>query len=281
LNEDADPDGLSTCAPARRRVLALGLGLAAALAAGGPGRAQTAARGSRAVPRRLATPPKPVPENGTYFANGEIVFVVDHLANQVRLRFADNDEVFYLSSEPASLGGRLLKYDTGDTALRVAGWGGVTLYTESARNGVPAERSGDAEALDPPPVAANDIKRFAAALSQDLSDRASLAVGFAADWNGLAKNDRARQLTSEAMRNAALALKSVVRQRGGRSRAARITIVRAVAGEAPGVKISNGVLTITYCEDDTPQAQKIVGPAQALAGRPSSLLITKTLLAAH
>ncbi len=238
-------------------------------------------QGQTPAQSRIAVPAKTVPENGLYFANDALRFLIDHANNQVRLRFLGNDEVFYLSSEPANLGGRLLKYDTGDTALMIAGWGGVTLYTESEPNGLPAERTGDGSALDPQLVGGSRIKRFAAELSQSLSDRFNIAIGFAANWEKLAKDDHMRALASESMRNAAQALEHLVRERGGRTRVARISIVRVVEGPTPAVKTGGNILTVVFAPDAGANAAQAVGPTQALAGRPSSLAIAKALMSAR
>src|SRR4030095_11632571 len=123
--------------------------------------------------------------------------------------FTDSDEIFYLTSEPAPLGGRVLKYDTGEVALQVAGWGGLTLYTENDRGGVPAERADDAPAppkFDPAPVAAKDVRAFALKLAQELAVTHDLGVGVAADWDELAQGDGVRALAIDSMRNAAYAL---------------------------------------------------------------------------
>ena len=63
------------------------------------------------------------------------------------LRFTGSKENFVLTVERGSLGARILKYDTGATAIQVSVWGGMTLYTEDAPGGLPATRQGDA----PPP----------------------------------------------------------------------------------------------------------------------------------
>jgi len=220
---------------------------------------------------RIAMPGKILPQDGAYFAADDIRFMVDHVNGQVRLRFQDSDEVFYLSSEPASLGGRLLKYDTGDTALIVAGWGGVTLYTDAAPNGVAAERTGDAGPLDPEPVSGSRVKPFAANLSQDLSDQFNLAVGIAADWETLNADDRKRAAAMDAMRNATLALARVARARGGRSRASRISVIRAVEAPSPGVTVENGVLTVSF---------NLGAPASKPA-RPSSLAVAHAIMNHH
>ena len=87
------------------------LGLAFALAAALP----TLAFAAEDAPPRLLLPPvAPMPADGRYLAADRLRFMIDHDEDQIRLRFIGSDEVFYLSSEPAPLGGRVLKYDSGD-----------------------------------------------------------------------------------------------------------------------------------------------------------------------
>jgi len=64
-------------------------------------------------PSRLIGALQPLPRDGTYVANDRLTFVVDRRGDSVRLRFDGGDEVFYLSTEAAPMGGRVLKYDTG------------------------------------------------------------------------------------------------------------------------------------------------------------------------
>jgi hypothetical protein len=132
---------------------------------------------------RLLLPPlAPAPADGRYLADDQLRFMIDVESDQIRLRFLDSDEVFYLTSEPAPLGGRVLKYDTGEVALQIAQWGGLTLYTEDERGGVPAERADDeTDNFQPVPVAANDVRAFALKLAQGLEQAHDFGVGFVAD----------------------------------------------------------------------------------------------------
>ncbi len=131
---------------------------------------------------------------GAIMADDQLRFMIDVEDDQIRLRFIDSDEIFYLTSEPAPLGGRVLKYDTGEVALQVAGWGGLTLYTENDRGGVPAERADDeSDGFEPAPVAAKDVKGFALKLAQDLAVAHDFGIGFAADWDELAQGDGVRR----------------------------------------------------------------------------------------
>jgi hypothetical protein len=243
--------------------LQLSLGLALALVLG----ANLDANAQLPAGHLLLAPSAPLPRDGTYIANDKLAFVVDHYGDQVRLRFLDSDEVFYLSSEPASLGGRVLKYDTGETALQVTGWGGLTLYTAQAKNGLPAEYDDADQSVEPAPVGANDVKAFAAKLAQDLSASEDFAVGFAADWDNLAKGDELRALGCDAMRNVTYALKDLAGNGRRALIAERIHIIRVIQGKTPAVTMQKGILTVS------------IAPKLGPSARPSSLEIVKVLRA--
>lgn len=213
------------------------------------------------------TPTGPQPHDGHYATTDDVEFLIDRRDGNTRLRFLDNDEVFYLTSEPSTLGGRLLKYDNGEIAVAVSGWGGVTLYTRASPVGTPAGRVGEAQSLDPPPVPADRITFFAARLSQRLADRQNLAIGFATNWDLLAEKDQSRALAADAMRNATYALEALSAARALRNAlAARIHVVRLVEGPVQGVTLEGEVLEITYAPLDGPHA------------RPSSRAIAEEVL---
>lgn len=209
-----------------------------------------------------ATPAQPT--DGAYLA-GDRVFAVSHLAGQVRLRFATSDEIFYLTSEPASMGGRVLKYDTGEVALQVAGWGGITLYTEDARMGLPVERSDEAMIVDPKPMAAKDLMPWVSKLAQGLAAHDDLAVGFTADWEVLQKNDKERALACDAMRNAAAGIERAVRNTNRGAIADGLHIVKVAPAAKAGVTVKGGVLIVSYTVQGGPSA------------RPSSRAIARAL----
>jgi hypothetical protein len=215
--------------------------------------------------RLLLTPSNPLPKDGTYIANDKIGFTVDHQGGQVRLRFVDNDEVFYLTNEAAPMGGRVLKYDTGVVALQVTGWGGLTLYTPAAKGGLPAEFVDVPMSVDPPPVSAKDMKAFAAKLAQDLSSGNDFAIGFAADWDHIPQSDTLRTLMCDAMRNATYALEEIAKSSKRGVIADRLHIVRVLQGARPGVTVQKGILAIT------------IAPQGGNAARPSSLAIMRAL----
>ncbi len=219
------------------------------------------------APSRLIGASQPLPRDGTYVTDDRLTFVVDRRGDSVRLRFDGGDEVFYLSSEAAPMGGRVLKYDTGAVALKVAGWGGVTLYTAAAKSGLPAEYSDMAQTVDLPPIGEKDVKPFAAKLAQELSSREDFALGFAADWDIVGKSEVLRTLACDAMRNATYALESVAKTASRIRLFDRIHIVRVVQGPKAGVTVQKGILLIT------------IAPQMGLSARPSSLAIARAMQA--
>jgi hypothetical protein len=222
-------------------------------------------------PARLQLgPPVVLPADGRYVTNDVPSFMLDRLDGQVRLRFLDRDEVFYLSSEPGSLGGRVLKYDTGAVALTVAGWGGVTLYTDEIKSGIPAERQAVVTDFEPKPVAAKDIKALADRLTRALLRHRAFSIGFAADWDGLARQaEPARGLAVDSMRNAAYALEQLAAEPERAAIAGDLHSVRLLEAAQPGVALEKGALVVSYAPKNGPSA------------RPSSLAIERALEAAY
>ena len=212
--------------------------------------------------------PAPLPRDGVYRAGDNLEFSLDHSGQWVRLRFSGSDEIFYLSAEAAPLGVRVMKYDTGEPALRVTGWGGVTLYTPQDKTGIPVEYEDAAGKLDPPTVAPGDAKRFAAGLAREVDARTDFAIGFAADWDELARSDTLRGLACEAMRNASYALEQSANGRARNTISDGLHVVRVVSGNRASAAVRRGVLTIT------------IAPALGPAARPSSLEVSRTLATA-
>ncbi len=211
-------------------------------------------------------PAGPAPREGLYATADDIEFMVEHRDGQPRLRFVEAEEIFYLTSEPAMAGGRVLKFDTGETALAVSPWGGVTLYSRRTPIGVPAERGGDANGFEPRPVAAKDIKLFAARLSQQLADKQNLAIGFASDWAVLEHDAQLRALAADSMRNATYALELLATSREMRAVLAdRLHAVRVAAAAEKSATLQNEVLVVTF------------EPQNGPASRPSSLAIARAV----
>ncbi len=201
------------------------------------------------------TPAVPAPEEGHYYAAEGVEFLVDHNGEDgnARLKFVGDDEIFYLSTGPSTLGGRVLKYDTGDVALAVSSWGGVTLYTRSAPNGLPAERMGDAESLDPEPLSPGEVQGFAQRLARALEERDNLSVGFAANWERISRGNRVRALAADSMRNATNALAELSGMAETKSAyAERIRVIRVIASNATDISVVNDTVTISLNANGQP-----------------------------
>ncbi len=205
--------------------------------------------------RLSITPIAPAPEDGHYFAGDDVEFWVDHGGDggNARLRFVGDEEIFYLTIDPSTLGGRVLKYDSGDVALAVSSWGGVTLYTRNAPKGLPAERMGEAPNLDPEPVAANDMQERALEIAEALEESENLNIGIAANWDRVVRGNRVRSLTIESIRNASNALAELASNAETRSaHAERIRIVRIVVSDQSEIRVGNQTLTISFDANGEP-----------------------------
>jgi hypothetical protein len=227
---------------------------------------------NQALPFQLAAPASLLPAAGAYVTNDVPSFNIDIRADEIRLSFVGSEEVFYLTSSPAPLGGRVLKYDTGEVALMVSGWGGVTLYSDEMPSGVPAELL-RANALPSPiapintrPAQIADVKTLADQLAADVARRGLFRIGFSADFEMLSReNETTRSLAAEAMRNAAYALGQMTNKSEREAAAKILRQVRVNPAAQAGAAIQNGALVVSYAPGGGPSA------------RPSSLAISRLL----
>lgn len=207
-----------------------------------------------------------LPQAGAYLAGDNMRFMLERYRDVERLRFSGNDESYYLTIEPAALGGRVLKYDSGDVAIQVAGWGGVTIYTKEKPNGIPAERLSDAPAQADAGSVMPDAKTLAQRLSEEIQSRTTLTIGFRANWEALNQSDVTRALATDALRNATAAIERTVTSRKvGQQMLAQFGIVRIVLASDSSAAIADKLLTLH------------IAPTRGLAGRPSSLAILKAI----
>ncbi len=211
-------------------------------------------------------------ESGVYLAGDSVTFNLDSAGNNYLLRFAGSPEIFVLYVDHGSLGGRILKYDSGETALKVTGWGGMTLYTDAAPQGLPAVRTGDSTAPAPTSVSLQAMQSVASDESERLAYVRRLNIPFTADWNALSDNAGLRALACDAMENAARGIERFTGSNGAHDAFARR--VGSVAIEpAPRTTIAlNGrTLVVTF------------NPDRGFVGRASSRAIARALgtLLAH
>jgi len=202
---------------------------------------------------------------GTYAAN-HTVFTLDTYGDKYLIRFNGDPEIYVLYADHAPLGGRALKYDSGQTVIRVAGWGGLTLYTETAPGGVPAERTGDALPPSLGPISLADMQNASEDEAEHLAYSRRVRLAFTADWNALAGDARLRAICFDAMENASRGIdRFLTIPKGREAFAKRVDQVRMALGTKPLMFLSGKTLNITF------NAQ------MGFAGRASSLGITRAL----
>jgi hypothetical protein len=183
---------------------------------------------------------------GTYTAGGAI-FTLDRYGDKFILRFAGDPEIYVLYTDRASLGGRVLKYDSGQTVIRVAGWGGMTLYTDAAPAGVPAERTGDTLPPSLGTISLSDMQNAAEDEAEHLAYSRDIHLSFTADWNALAGDSRLRALCFDALENTARGIDRFAITAPARAAfAKRIDQVRMALGTKPIMFLSGKTLNVTF-----------------------------------
>lgn len=181
------------------------------------------------------------------YAAGSLDFTLDHYQDKYILRFAGDPEVYVLYADHAPLGGRALKYDSGATAIRVAGWGGMTLYTDTAPGGVPAERTGDTLPPSLGMISLSDMQNAAEDEAEHLAYSRAVRLNFTADWSALAGDSRLRALCFDAMENAARGIdRFVIRPQARAAFIKKIEGVRMALGTKPLMFLSGKTLNVTF-----------------------------------
>jgi len=167
----------------------------------------------------------------------------------------------------ASLGAKVLKYDTGTTAVRVSVWGGVTLYTQDAPQGVPATFQSPT-----PPAPALAIS--AAELQTAVNDEAShltyvqnIALKFSADPAVLASDPETRGRAFDALTNAAVGIERFLAANPSARQVLtkRVNSVKVAEGGKPTVAIAGQTLLVSFV------------PGEGHEGHASSLAIQQEL----
>jgi hypothetical protein len=189
-------------------------------------------------------------EPGTYLAGERAEFELGTAGSSFLLRCNGSPEVFVVTLDNAPMGGRVLRYDSGQTALQVSGWGGVTLYTDSDPGGLPAVRTGDTPAFSLPPVSADDIRTAAQDLSDTIERSRRINLSFMIDWSSVPDTLSVRARALDAIENIARGIERLGRSpRWRQALSRRISEVMLAKGATPAVKLSGQVLLITFNPD--------------------------------
>jgi hypothetical protein len=190
---------------------------------------------------------------GRYNAGESGSFTLEAYGNgKYLLRFADRGESFVLATERGSLGVKLLKYDTGTVALRVSVWGGMTLYTQNAPQGVPATYQGAAQ---PTPILSINNIELQTALNDEanhLNYTQNIALKFSADPAVLAADPETRGQAFDALIKAAtgierfLAATPVARP----LLVKRVNSVKVAVGGKPTIALLGQTLLVSFVPGD-------------------------------
>lgn len=205
-------------------------------------------------------------EPGVYLAGDRVGFSLDPLGAEFLLRMDGTPEVFVLYPSRASYGQRVLKYDSGETAIVVAGWGNMTLYTDAQPGGLPAVRTGDSIPPQPPSVSLAEMQSAAGDDGQRLAYIRRLNIGFTADWNALSGDSNVRAFAFDALENAARGLERFAGFGAGRDALAkRVSQVAIQMGSHPLITLNGKTLIVTF------------NPGRGFEGRASSRAIAHAM----
>lgn len=228
--------------------------------------------GSPGVPpgmaSRLAAERVGAVQAGLYSAGEHDSFTLQpYGANRYLLRYSDHPEVFVLSMERGSLGAKVLKYDTGATVLRVSVWGGLTLYTHDAPQGVPATFQNDAPAPAPLAISANELTTAFGDEASHLVYVQNISLKFSADPAVVSADAETRGRAFDAMITAATGIERFIAATpsGRQVLAHRINSVKVAEGGKPTIAISGQTLLVSFVPGEGPE------------GRESSLAIQQDL----
>jgi hypothetical protein len=198
-------------------------------------------------------------ETGSFSAGENLNFTLEPYGDKFLLRFTDSPESYVLSVERIFLGGRILRYDTGATALRVSVWGGMTLYTAGAPNGLPTTRISDDLPQPRLPVSRDDLVAALADEESHLTYTLGLHLRFSAEPALLSSNNDRRGLAFDTLISTAAGIEHLMATPAGRQALAKkFDTVRIVQSAKPGVSLSGKTLLVSFA------------PAAGPAGRASS-----------
>jgi hypothetical protein len=191
--------------------------------------------------------------------DGSRRFILDRSGSETKVQFEGSDEVIVLKEEPASLGERLLKLNTGEVLLKITNWGGLTLYTPENQQGVPVDRQGAAQPISLGDRPTGDLQREAQSLEDSLNATLGASVPVIIDWTSVPDTPDARAALFEAIMHARSALSDYATDEYGRAAlAANLKGVEFAFSTAPGTEFAAGTWIIR------------VAPDQGLAGRLSA-----------
>lgn len=175
-------------------------------------------------------------------------------------------EIHLLTATRGPRGDVIYKSDEGETMLRIAAYGGATVFWPGETQGIAASKSfGDDHALTLAPQVYDEAVRRAQGASAQVSAIVGSAVYFDVEAGRRAADPNAAVL-ADAVLTAAKGLVAVADDPiGARVLAERVKRVAFLPGAAPGVGLNGSVLEVLYV------------PKMDIRGRPSSARVAHYL----
>ena len=205
---------------------------------------------------------------GRYSAGENGVFILEpYGAAKYLLSFVGHTENFVLTVERASLGAKMLKYDTGATALRVSVWGGLTLYTQDAPQGAPATYQGTTPPSQALTISVGELQTAVNNEASHLAYVQNIALKFSADSAILTADPETRGRAFDALTNAAVGIERFLAATPGARAilAKRINSVKVAEGGKPTIALLGQMLLVSFV------------PGEGHEGHASSLAIQQEL----
>jgi len=208
---------------------------------------------------------------GQYQAGDSVHFMLDRYRNdpshaEFLLRFQGQPEVYVLYADYGSLGGSVLRYDSGAIAIQIAGWGGMTIYTDDDPDGLPATRTGDSNPPSPPSVSLSQMQGAADDEASHLGYVRNVHVSFTADWGALGSDSGLRAIAFDAMENAARGIDRFTANPAARAAfVQRVTTIHMQTNDRPLIRLTGKTLIVTF------------NPRDGYQGRASSRAISFAL----
>jgi len=206
-------------------------------------------------------------EPGLYSAGDKLTFTLQPDGARYLLRFAGSSETFVLSVERGSLGTKLMKYDTGATALRVSVWGSLTLYTRDAPQGIPATYQAPAQPIQPRTVSAGELTTAFGDETGHIGYVQNIPLKFSPDPAVLASDAETRGRAFDALVNAGAGIERFLNDTPAARAvlAKRINSVKVAEGGKPTIALSGQTLLVSFV------------PGEGHEGHASSLAIEQEL----
>lgn len=175
-------------------------------------------------------------------------------------------EIYQLSATRGPRGDIIYKSVEGETLLRIASYGGATVYWPGDGRGSAASKSfGDEEPLALAPASIDTATRRAGSATAIISALTGAPIIFDIGNTSRSPTQDASVLADAIMVTAKGIKKVADDPTGARIIASRISEVRFRVADAPSINLFENVLTIYY------------QPSAEIAGRPSSFAIEKYL----